>query len=87
MQIQNRNGQGTTSVSVVPEMMTKRDLADYLQCSLRQVELLTAKNRLPKPIYLGTSSPRWRRSDVMAFLERLSNKPSVADQNSNARKE
>ena len=59
----------TTAGSVVREIMTKRDLADYLQCSIRQIEILTAKKRLPKPIYLGTSSPRWRRSELIAHLD------------------
>ncbi len=51
------------------ELMTKKQLAEYLQCSQRQVELLTAKGRLPKPIYLGESSPRWKRDQVLAHLD------------------
>ena len=51
-----------------PELMTKKQVADYLQCSQRQVELLTGKGRLPKPVYLGESSPRWKRSELMAAL-------------------
>jgi predicted DNA-binding transcriptional regulator AlpA len=56
-----------------PEWMTKCQVADWLQCSQRQVELLTAKGRLPKPIYLGESSPRWRRSELMAHLDAQQN--------------
>lgn len=52
-----------------PELMTKKQVAEFLQCSQRQVELLTAKGRLPKPIYLGESSPRWRRAELLASLE------------------
>jgi len=52
-----------------PDWMTKKQVADWLQCSQRQVELLTAKGRLPKPIYLGESSPRWRRAELLASLE------------------
>lgn len=55
------------------ELMTKRQLAEFLQCSQRQVELLTANGRLPKPIYLGASSPRWKRAEVMAALDANSN--------------
>jgi predicted DNA-binding transcriptional regulator AlpA len=51
-----------------PELMTKKQVAEFLQCSQRQVELLTAKGRLPKPIYLGESSPRWRRDELLASL-------------------
>ncbi|GEM_PF-903610 len=81
------NGNHPTTELVGPEMMTKRDLADYLQCSLRQVEILTKKKRLPKPLYLGTAMPRWRRSELMAFLEMLAANASAANQNTNARKE
>jgi predicted DNA-binding transcriptional regulator AlpA len=48
--------------------MTKSQVAGYLQCSQRQVELLTKKGRIPKPIYLGDSSPRWRRSELLESL-------------------
>jgi predicted DNA-binding transcriptional regulator AlpA len=51
-----------------PEWMTKSQVAGYLQCSQRQVELLTKKGRIPKPIYLGDSSPRWRRSELLESL-------------------
>ena len=53
----------------VPELMTKRQVAEFLQCSQRQVELLTSKGRICKPVYLGESSPRWKRAELMAALE------------------
>jgi len=52
-----------------PEWMTKQQVAAYLQVSQRQVELLAAKGRICKAIYLGTSSPRWKRADLLASLE------------------
>jgi predicted DNA-binding transcriptional regulator AlpA len=55
----------------VDEMMTKKDMAKFWKCSLRQIELMAAAGRIPKPIYLGTSSPRWRRSELMAFIDRM----------------
>lgn len=58
-------------MAITDEMMTKKDMAAFWKCSLRQIELMAAAGRLPKPIYLGTSSPRWRRSELMAFIERL----------------
>ena len=58
-----------TATQSEPELMTKKQLAEFLQCSQRQVELLTAKGRLPKAVYLGESSPRWKRSEVMAHLD------------------
>ena len=53
----------------LPELMTKRQVAEYLQCSQRQVELLTNKGRIAAPIYLGSSSPRWKKADLLASLE------------------
>ena len=59
----------TTATQTAPELMTKKQVAEFLQCSQRQVELLTAKGRICKPVYLGQSSPRWKRSELLASLE------------------
>lgn len=53
----------------LPELMTKKQVAEFLQCSQRQVELLTNKGRIAAPIYLGSSSPRWKRTELLASLE------------------
>ena len=55
----------------LPEWMTKKQVADWLLCSQRQVELLTKSGRICKPVYLGESSPRWKRSELMAHLDGL----------------
>ena len=55
--------------SLTHELMTKKQVAEFLRCSQRQVELLTQKGRLPKPVYLGESSPRWKQAELMAALE------------------
>ena len=52
-------------------LLKKNDLASRLGCSLRQIELMVKSGRLPRPFYLGDASPRWRRCDVDAWLERL----------------
>jgi predicted DNA-binding transcriptional regulator AlpA len=52
-----------------PEFLTKKQVAELLQCSQRQVELLTNKRRISRPIYLGSSSPRWKRAELFASLE------------------
>lgn len=57
-----------TATQDAPELMTKKQVAEFLQCSERQVELLTKNGRLPRPIYLGQSSPRWRRAELLASL-------------------
>lgn len=51
-----------------PDLMTKKQVAEFLQCSSRQVELLTARGRIVKPVYLGESSPRWNRAELLASL-------------------
>lgn len=58
-----------TATPTPPELMTKKQVAEFLQCSQRQVELLTNKGRLPKPVYLGESSPRWKRDEILTSLE------------------
>lgn len=52
----------------LPELMTKRQVAEFLQVSTRQVELLTNKGRIAAPVYLGPSSPRWKRTELLASL-------------------
>ena len=49
--------------------MTKKQVAEFFQCSERQVELLTKKGRIAKAYYLGESSPRWKRAELLASLE------------------
>ncbi len=51
-----------------PELMTKKQVAEFLQCSQRQVELLTRKKRICQPVYLGTSSPRWKRDELLVSI-------------------
>lgn len=53
----------------LPELMTKKQVAEFFQCSQRQVELLTKKGRIAKAYYLGESSPRWKRAELLASLE------------------
>ena len=57
---------------IVPDQLNRKtDLAKRFQCSTRQIELMVADGRLPKPFYLGDASPRWRQADIDAWLERL----------------
>lgn len=59
----------TTTTADAPDYLTKKQVAELLQCSQRQVELLTQKKRICQPIYVGQSSPRWKRSELLASLE------------------
>jgi predicted DNA-binding transcriptional regulator AlpA len=65
----NRNRQERRhSEQAQPELLTKKQAAELLQCSTRQIELLTQKGRIAKPVYLGDRSPRWRRAELLASL-------------------
>ena len=57
-------------IPMTPELLTKADVAKLLQVSGRQVEILVKARRLPQPLRLSTH-PRWRRSELMAFLDGL----------------
>lgn len=61
-------------------LMRKKDVAKYCQCSERQVELMVKAGRLPKPIYISESSPRWRHEDLTAWLKQLQSSDSTAGQ-------
>ena len=52
-------------------LLKKKDLAANFGCSTRQIELMVNDGRLPRPFYLGDSSPRWRQSDIDAWLNKL----------------
>lgn len=52
-------------------LLKKKDLATTIGCSTRQIELMVKAGKLPKPFYCGDSSPRWRQSDIDAWLEKL----------------
>lgn len=57
-----------TTATSTPEFMTKKQVAELLQCSQRQVELLTKCGKIAAPVYLSERSPRWRRSELLASL-------------------
>lgn len=54
--------------TAAPELMTKAQVAEFFQCSLRQVELMVKARRIPAPVYFGKQMPRWKRSELMASL-------------------
>lgn len=56
------------SAVVDEKVMTKQDVADFIKASKRQVEILVSRGRLAKPHYLGTASPRWFWSELIASL-------------------
>jgi predicted DNA-binding transcriptional regulator AlpA len=58
--------------AAAPDALSRKaDLAKRFQCSTRQIEIMVNTGRLPRPFYLGDSSPRWRQSDIDAWLDKL----------------
>lgn len=58
---------------VFSPIMRKEDVAKYLQCSNRQVEILAKSGGIPKPFYVGGSGshPRWKRSVLEDHINKL----------------
>lgn len=52
-------------------LLKKKDLTIQFGCSSRQIELMVKAGKLPKPFYISDSSPRWRQSDIDAWLDKL----------------
>jgi len=52
----------------LPSLATKRQVADWAGVSTRQIEILTKAGAFPDPVRIGTR-PRWRRSDLLAWLD------------------
>ena len=59
-------------VAELPALATKKQVADWRQVSTRKVELDCNAKIFPQPVRCGTH-PRWRRSDLLAWLEAQSN--------------
>jgi len=53
----------------LPLLLTKKQVAELLQCSGRQVELMAKAGRLPAAVYLAERSPRWKRDALLTFIE------------------
>ncbi|MFO0425343.1 MAG: helix-turn-helix transcriptional regulator [Planctomyces sp.] len=55
-----------------PELLTKKQAAELLQCSTRQIELLAQRGKIAQPVYISDRSPRWRRAELLSSLGQLS---------------
>jgi hypothetical protein len=64
-------------VEDLPALSTKKQVASpmFANCSTRHIEKMVADGRFPAPIYLGKKLPRWRRSDLLAWLDSQSEEP------------
>ena len=52
------------------ELMTRRDVAAYLQIHHKTVSAYVRRGALPAPVRLGAGTIRWRRQDIDAWVER-----------------
>lgn len=55
-------------VGGLPPLATKKQVAEWLGSSTRNVELQVKAQRFPPPVRIGTH-PRWRRSDLLNWLD------------------
>lgn len=53
------------------DLLTRKELAALLRTSTRNLGKMIADGIIPRPMYIGASSPRWRRADVDARLAQL----------------
>ena len=60
-------------------LMTRKEVADFLQCSVRQLDNLD--ETFPKPINISTASPRWRRRTLIAWFDLLETKNTPSPSN------
>ena len=56
-----------SAVEVKP-YLTKQDVADLLQVSIRQIDNMVKSQQLPPAFYLSARTPRWRREDLDAYF-------------------
>jgi|JI10StandDraft_1071094.scaffolds.fasta_scaffold77940_2 predicted DNA-binding transcriptional regulator AlpA len=62
-------------------LMTKREIAEYLRLSVSRIGYYITNGILPKPSYLSPRTPRWRKSEIDAMLDKLDAKNApIAEQ-------
>lgn len=64
-----------TDVTELRPLNTRKQTAVWCGCSDKQIDLLVNAGKFPKPVRVGTH-PRWRRSDLLAWLDQQSSQPS-----------
>lgn len=57
------------SAAEVRPYLTKQDVADLLQVSVRQVDNMVKSKQLPPAFYPSARTPRWRIEHLNAFFE------------------
>lgn len=52
-----------------PELMTRGQVAEYLQVTVTTLGEWAGRGRGPRCIYLSERTPRYRREDVRGFID------------------
>ena len=53
------------------QLLTVKDVADFLSISVRTVWRWTAENKIPQPIKLGYNVVRWKASEIQQLIDAL----------------
>ena len=61
----------------LPPLATYKQAADWANTTIRHLQGQIKEGKFPPPIYVGVCSPRFRRSDLIAWLESLAATTSV----------
>lgn len=60
-----------TAFGELPELMTRQDVAEYTGLSVPTLARWTQENTGPKSVVLGGRARRYRKADVLAWLDSL----------------
>lgn len=60
-----------TAFGDLPDLMTRRQVADYTQTSIPTLARWAMESKGPKSVKLGATAVRYRKADVLAWLESL----------------
>ncbi len=55
------------------ELLTKKEAAKVAKIAESTLDKYVKEGKFPKPVYLG-SYPRWRKSDILKFIDNLPSK-------------
>lgn len=67
-----------TDVTELKPLSNRTEVGEFIGTSSKQVDLLVIADKFPKPIRVG-SHPRWRRSDLLAWLDKQSAQLAATD--------
>lgn len=66
-------------VADLPALITKKQVAKWADVSDRHIDKMVRAGVFPKPTYIGVRTPRWRRSDLITWLNAQSETQTDGD--------